>query len=140
MGRPGILTLKTTDGRTGFVLLTALGTTTARIHGASGDQQIALEELAMAWHGGFSTLWRTPPHYRPGAIGPDQHEVVDWLRHRFAVLDGASLSEDSGSLERRIAAFQMANGLEPDGIAGPVTFMKLNRISHVSEPRLLTDP
>ena len=32
----------------------------------------------------------------------------------------------------------MAQGLRPDGIAGPTTFMQLNRATGVSEPRLET--
>ena len=33
---------------------------------------------------------------------------------------------------------QLAQGLRPDGIAGPTTFMQLNRATGVDEPRLLT--
>jgi general secretion pathway protein A len=37
-----------------------------------------------------------------------------------------------------VSTFQRAQGLKPDGIAGPTTFMQLNRVSGVDEPRLST--
>ena len=40
------------------------------------------------------------------------------------------------AMRTRIHAFQLAHGLEADGRAGPMTFMQLNRASHIEEPRL----
>ena len=42
-------------------------------------------------------------------------------------------------LKARVSNFQRAHGLQPDGVAGPTTFMQLNRLSGVDEPRLLVD-
>jgi general secretion pathway protein A len=39
-------------------------------------------------------------------------------------------------LRERIHAFQLAEGLPPDGLAGPMTLMRLNRVAGVDEPRL----
>ena len=41
-----------------------------------------------------------------------------------------------GSLAERVAAFQRAQGLTADGLAGAMTLMQLNRASGVDEPRL----
>jgi len=35
-----------------------------------------------------------------------------------------------------VAAFQLSAGLKPDGLAGPTTYMLLNRALAVDEPRL----
>ena len=39
-------------------------------------------------------------------------------------------------LSRRLAAFQRAQGQPADGLAGPDTFMQLNRLLGVAEARL----
>jgi general secretion pathway protein A len=39
-------------------------------------------------------------------------------------------------LASRVFAFQLAQGLNPDGVAGPLTLMQLNRLSGVDEPQL----
>ena len=46
----------------------------------------------------------------------------------------------AGALAERLAGFQMAHSLRPDGIAGPTTFMQLHRALGLDEPRLATDP
>jgi general secretion pathway protein A len=43
----------------------------------------------------------------------------------------------SGALAEQLAGFQVAQSLRPDGIAGPTTFMQLNRVQGVAEPRLI---
>ena len=40
------------------------------------------------------------------------------------------------ALRQRVAAFQLSAGLKPDGLAGPTTYMLLNRALAVDEPRL----
>jgi general secretion pathway protein A len=40
-------------------------------------------------------------------------------------------------LRAKLAAFQLGAGLVPDGVAGPTTFMALNRALRISEPQLL---
>ena len=40
------------------------------------------------------------------------------------------------AMRQRVAAFQLGAGLKPDGLAGPTTYMLLNRALAVDEPRL----
>jgi general secretion pathway protein A len=42
-------------------------------------------------------------------------------------------------LRERVWAFQVAQGLPPDGSAGPMTLMRLNRAAGVDEPHLQAD-
>ncbi|MEO7642027.1 MAG: peptidoglycan-binding domain-containing protein, partial [Ramlibacter sp.] len=44
------------------------------------------------------------------------------------------------ALAPRVRAFQVAQGLPADGRPGPMTFMQLNRVAGVDEPRLRTEP
>jgi general secretion pathway protein A len=65
--------------------------------------------------------------------------MAEWLRERFAVIDGGSDLGDVAMLNRRVAEFQRAHGLQPDAVAGPVTLMALNRASRIDEPALLVE-
>ena len=152
LDRPGILTLRSRDNSAGsgdaapthavFAVLTGLteSSATLRLNGAS--QTVSLAVLATLWQGDFATLWRAPDGYTallgPGSAGP----VVDRLAAQLAALDG-SAPPNAGqafdaALKARVYAFQLAQGLKPDGRAGPTTFMQLNRIRGPAEPRLST--
>ena len=140
LGRPGILTLRDGAAAPVYVVLTGLtdSIATLRMNGAS--QTVSLAVLATLWQGDFATLWRAPEGYTallgPGSAGP----VVDRLAAQLAALDG-SVAPAAGqafdaALRARIYAFQLAQGLKPDGRAGPTTFMQLNRARGAAEPRL----
>ncbi len=143
LDRPGLLTLHTADGQVRVARLVGLGATRALL--ASGEQtfSLPLDALARHWRGEFATLWRPPAGYaealQPGARGP----AVDALAAGLAALSqqpapapGQGLA---GALAERLAGFQVAQSLRPDGIAGPTTFMQLSRALGHTEPRLATD-
>ncbi len=50
----------------------------------------------------------------------------------------AATAATAGQRRARIYRFQVAQGLVPDGVAGPLTLMLLNRAAGVDEPRLPT--
>ena len=41
------------------------------------------------------------------------------------------------AFKKRLAEWQAAQQLKPDGMVGPKTYMKMNQASQVPEPRLL---
>jgi general secretion pathway protein A len=53
--------------------------------------------------------------------------------------DQAGVLPEGTPLKPRIEAFQRAQGLKADGLAGPLTQMQLNRVAAVAEPRLTGD-
>jgi general secretion pathway protein A len=118
------------------VLLTGLSMRPATLSTREGAMNLPLAALAGLWRGEFATLWRTPPGYDDGA-------PVDWLSARLAAAQGESApsapSKFDAALRSRLNAFQVAQGLKPDGLAGPVTLMLLNRASGVAEPRLQSE-
>ena len=142
LDRPGLLTLHTADGQVRVARLVGLGPTRAVL--ASGEQtfSLPLDGLARHWRGEFATLWRPPAGYadalQPGARGP----AVDALAGGLAALAGqpppAPGQGLAGPLAERLAGFQVAQSLRPDGIAGPTTFMQLSRALGMAEPRLAT--
>jgi general secretion pathway protein A len=140
LDRPVIVTLHDAKDAPVVALLTGLGAGTATLEASGVRQVVSLETLASMWRGDFATLWRLPAGYTgpiaDGARGP----VVDRLaallagvRHEPAPAAGQALD---AALRGRLFAFQLTQGLQPDGIAGPTTFMQLNRAGGVAEPRL----
>jgi general secretion pathway protein A len=45
----------------------------------------------------------------------------------------------NAELLAKVSRFQAAHGLASDGKAGPTTFMQLNRVIGIDEPRLAVD-
>ena len=112
LDRPGIVVLRDANGKPYHVLLSVLDGDIATLRRGTASVQVPLSSLGAVWRGEFYTLWRTPPSYAgpAGATAP---------------------------LPAQVSAFQVAQGLSPDGLPGPLTVMHLNRASGIDEPRLL---
>jgi general secretion pathway protein A len=144
LGRPGIVTLDAQSGAPSYALLTALSADSATLRAGDSEQTVTLPALAARWRGGFSTLWRAPPGYSGRIADREGGAVVDWLAATLARLDGQPAPTGRQTLDpalkSRVMAFQLAQGLPADGRPGPMTFMQLNRVAGVDEPRLQTPP
>jgi general secretion pathway protein A len=143
LGRPGILTLNGDGGAPSYAVLAGLTRESATLRAAGAEQTVPLTALVRRWHGDFATLWRAPPGYT-GRVADSQGQTVDWIAARLAALNGTALPAPGvpfdSRLKSQLRAFQLAHGLEPDGQAGPMTLMQLNRVAGVDEPRLRTEP
>jgi general secretion pathway protein A len=142
LDRPGVLTVYDAAGKPAYMLLVSLGADSATLRGADGaTQTVLLSELAKAWRGEFATLWRTPPAYVGRGATGQNGQTMDWVAQQVARAQGESPPSAPGTsdagLQERIAKFQLARGLKPDGRVGPITLMHLNRVAGVDEPRLL---
>lgn len=140
LDRPAILTLYEDGGsKAVYALLTGLTDRVATLRAGQEVQTVSLAALAGVWRGEFATFWRTPPGY--GSRGGDAAEGAgsrDWLIAQLDKLTSTvpAPGNASADLKSRVAAFQLTQGLKPDGLAGPITFMQLNRAAGVEEPRL----
>ena len=144
LDRPALLQLHGPGAQVRVARLVGLGSQRAVLATDGQVVSVPVDALARVWRGGFATLWRIPAGYvellQPGARGA----AVDNLAQRLAVVQrgpppppGQALS---GALAERLAGFQVAQSLRSDGIAGPTTFMQLNRVQGVVEPRLSHHP
>jgi general secretion pathway protein A len=136
LDRPGILTLRDGLNRTVYAVLVALGKDEATLRAGDHRITVSLHSLADYWRGDFATLWRTPPGYA-GTVGDvAAGPAAQWLATQLAALRGETKPVPPSALRARVYAFQLAQGLNPDGIAGPITLMALNRALGMDEPRL----
>ncbi len=140
LDRPAILTLR--DGATvSYAVLTAMddSSVTLRLNGRS--QVIGVAALAARFDGAFTTFWKMPRFYRDQVARGEQGPDVDWIAGRLAQLNSlaapaAGQPLDAASFEQ-LRRFQAQQNLKADGVAGPRTYMRLNQLSGVAEPRLL---
>ncbi len=141
--RPVMLTLFPSEDAEESVsaVLRSLQGDTATLEGGGQTLQVPVEALAQVWRGDMATLWRTPPGM------PERGEIVDtpdgaaWLDTQLASKAAGGTGPGSRPMtpalrQSRIHRFQLAQGVTPDGRAGPLTLMLLNRAIGVSEPRL----
>jgi len=143
LDRPGVLILRDADNRAAYAQLTGLSSqaATLRIEGAA--RTVSLVALADYWRGEFATFWRAPPGYSSakGTVLPGAGER--WLARRLAVARGdpppTGSRLDEATLRGWVHAFQLAQGLPSDGIAGPITLMHLNRATGIAEPQLVME-
>ena len=138
LARPAVLALRGDVGPVVYAVLVALDDTRATLQVGRQRFDLSLPALASVWRGEFSTFWRTPPGWRPGAELDPPPSVRAWIEQR---LPGRAEAASSPAAARRtfferVTEFQQSHGLQPDSRPGPVTLMHLSRLTGVVEPRL----
>jgi general secretion pathway protein A len=141
--RPVLLTLQRPGQPPALAALVGLDGQQATLVVDGKPRRIAVQELAGAWRGEFTTFWRVPPGYlnRAENSGP----LRDWLAAQLARINDAPFGAASAAsavrpslaeLTRQVQVFQASQGLQPDGRIGPITLMQINRAAGVAEPHL----
>jgi general secretion pathway protein A len=141
LDRPGIVTLRDDAGRPVYALLVAIDERSATLRMGGQRLAVALVSLANLWQGDFATYWQAPEGYQRPLGDRDAGALVDKLASQLAVLRGeappAGAQRFDAGMRSRVLAFQLAQGLRPDGVAGPTTYMQLARAAGAAnEPRL----
>jgi general secretion pathway protein A len=140
LARPSVLALRDAQDRPVYAVVSGLGHDEATLVVDKAPVQVPLPLLTTVWRGDFTTFWRVPGGYSvPLAMG-SHGALVDAVGAQLAARQGAAPPPPDhafdATLRARVAAFQQAEGLTPDGVAGPTTLMQINRASGVSEPWL----
>lgn len=140
MDRPAVLLLRLPGQGSGWVVLSAITSETATLRTANGHWLMPLTALADIWRGDYATLWRTPPGQQGRLNNGNSGPAADWLVQQLKQLQTSGrLAADADDFSSRIRAFQRSQGIDGDGLAGPMTFMLINRAIDVDEPRLGPD-
>ena len=139
LDRPALLTLQDGSGATRHAVLTRLVGDEAWLKLGSNQVRVPLAVLSGLWRGDFATIWLAPEGYRAKVQLGQTGQVVDWLAEQLGRIDKQSAGSPARfdrALQARLQAFQLTQGLKPDGVAGATTFMLINQVTGVPEPRL----
>jgi general secretion pathway protein A len=133
LDRPAILLLVAAGGRRVPVLLHESLGATVRVQVDGKELEVTVDELMQDWLGHYRILWKAPPKgsavLRPGYRSSD----VAWLRDQMQHATGlTSIAPDPAyyddGLKQLVQEFQREQGLQDDGIAGPLTLIHLNNL------------
>lgn len=142
LDQPVLMRLISADKKEYWATLVSLDHQTASLIVAGVGQRITLNDLANSWFGQFIGIWDSPPDYTGRIPLHYQGPSVTWLRHKLELVDGI---RDNGSnvfdsaLAKRVRKFQLSDGIQPDGLVGPLTLIRLNVRSGTVKPRLVTE-
>jgi general secretion pathway protein A len=137
LDRPAVLTLRLPGQARGWALLTNMGSDSATLAVGAMRWQMPLTALADIWRGEYTTLWRQPPGQTGRLSNGNTGPAAAWATQQLDRLQAqGELPASAASFDQKVRAFQTANGLDAEGIAGPITFMLINRAAGVAEPRL----
>jgi general secretion pathway protein A len=136
LDRPGILTLRDSKDRPVYALLTGLTDEAATLRFGTASRTVSLLSLATLWRGEFATFWRAPPEYAGKLVDASSGASAGWVSAQLAKLHHEAPVTTDVAWKAQVSAFQLSQGLKPDGLAGPTTFMQLNRALGIDEPRL----
>jgi general secretion pathway protein A len=140
LDQPVLLRLSAPDGKEYSAALISLNQGVATVEIAGTAQQISLSELANSWLGKFVVIWKAPPDFNAEISLNHRGSDVVWLRYWMESVDGIR-NDGSGvfdaALSRRIRAFQLNEGIQPDGQVGPLTLIRLNVRNNQSIPHLI---
>lgn len=142
LDQPVLLKLSSAEGMEYAATLTALNHQTATLSVNGKEQHVLLSELAQSWFGLYVAVWRLPPDVN-GLLAVGQRGTgVNWLRQTMSTIDG--IPDNSSDfydteLQKRVRAFQLADGIQPDGQVGPLTVIRLSVRHGDAVPRLTTE-
>ncbi len=142
INRPAVLHVYNNDGRDAYVTLARLENNQAVVLTGDQEQQVSIDDLESHWYGEYSLLWQKPPYYAKPLLQGHTGAVVQWLDQQLARLlpAGNATIRDvyTREMAEQVASFQRSAGLQPDGIAGPMTFIHLNTALGHPVPVLVT--
>jgi general secretion pathway protein A len=137
LGLPVVLVLP--GDPPGHLLLSGMERDALVIGDGSSRRTVDRNFVEQRWYGDYLVAWPQAPNW-PREIGRgDTGEAVDRIIELATRADQpyAGSPEFGPDFERWLMAFQVRNGLDPDGIVGPKTLLYLMRFS-IEEPRLLS--
>jgi general secretion pathway protein A len=110
-------------------------------NGGGKRERVELAALVPRFTGEYTTFWKMPRAFRDHLAPGDQGADVDWLAARLAQLGQVAAPPAQQPFNARtqdlLRKFQAKHDLKADGVAGPRTYMRLNQLTGIAEPRLL---
>ena len=140
LDRPAVITLRE-GAATRYAVLVGMDEQGVTIDTGSRRERVELAALAPRFTGEYTTYWKMPRSFREQLALGDQGPDVDWIAASLASLGGTPAPASRQIFDARtqglLRSFQQRQGLTADGVAGPRTYIRLNQLTGVEEPRLL---
>jgi general secretion pathway protein A len=137
MDRPALLRLQMPGQAAGWAMLTTMSNETATLRVGERSWLVPLTALPDIWRGDYATWWRQPPGQRGRIVNALGTPAGDWMTEQLRTLQAQGrLRASASTAEGLLLAFQAAHGIETHGRASPMTFMMVNLVTGVDEPRL----
>jgi general secretion pathway protein A len=140
VNQPAVLVMDGSGKERPFhALLMALDEDSATFLIAGAARRVALADMAQQWSGRYVLLWQAPPGFGDALSAGSRGPGVTWLRQALVRLHGGDAQGPAwydAELAARVKAFQMAQGMVPDGVADVFTIIRLNMLLDQSLPRL----
>jgi general secretion pathway protein A len=142
LNRPVVLRLTGNQGEDFYAALTVLDDEMATLWVGTEQRTVAIRDLVRQWFGDFILLWQPPPGYSGVILPAERGPVVQWLARQMDVLHGrqvlsAAAPTYTGQLLQEVQNFQFVEGLEADGLVGPLTLIHLYSRIDSGQPQLV---
>ena len=139
--RPAIFYLTGNNGEKRYAVIRSIEGDRVTIQLDLQQWNIDLSELEEHWQDHITLIWIKPPGYEKDIQKGDSGDVVQWLASQLDRVQGKMIPPRAFPkmdtlLAERLMDFQKAQGLVPDGIAGPRTLMRINERIGLQSPRL----
>ncbi|MDQ6954386.1 MAG: AAA family ATPase [Mariprofundaceae bacterium] len=124
-----------------YAVLSQLNGGIATLQLGQQSWDVSTEELQAHWYADFTLLWRAPPEFHRAIKLGNQGESVRWLASVLDDIQGKMIPAQSFStmnaiMVERLKDFQQQAGLTPDGVAGPLTLIRMNDAAYIPRPHL----
>lgn len=131
--RPAVIKVHDPQGELAYALVNGLDHDQVLLDSGNRQAWLPLTVLEPLWSGSFVILWRPPPggYHLIGSGSPPR--MIRWLRETLSRAGSSEVGHGQSdrfdaSLRTALRAFQARNDLQPDGIAGPETLLRLNSV------------
>lgn len=127
LNRPAVLEFIIGNGQKRYATIIAANNENLTFKIGKKSVNYSVNQILPYWSGRFTLLWK-PPNRHEYILFPGQKaNSVRWLRqHLMNPTENANSTFFDSALKKKVISFQIARGLDPDGIVGPNTFMHLN--------------
>jgi general secretion pathway protein A len=144
LNRPAILKLTTSSNTNVYAVLVSIESDNVRMNFAGKEMLLSKQQVLEYWNGEITYFWQSPPNYETPLSVSMTGTPVQWLLTNFAMLDNLDLivppdAVFDSNLQETVKKFQLAHSLNPDGVAGPYTIIKLTTLIKNDVPTILDE-
>lgn len=138
LGVPAVMRMEG-DGGDAWLPVLSMGEATALV--GKRRERVGQRMLAASMRNDFVVLWRMPEGYREplhiGHAGPVVQSLSEMLQKVAPDIQSTTSYFDE-HLQSLLERFQQEEGMRADGVAGPQTWIHLQRRAHLSMPVLFS--